>query len=102
MPLDNADFIPKEYQDLLRLARKLRGGDFSFTWDYTGCGSCAIELGKAMFGADSWANCFGLSNGEFRQVFINAGRMSDKRMQDVQPEDVADVIEQIVEAKVYA
>lgn len=102
MPLDNADFIPKEYQDLLHLARKLRDGDFDFPWNYASCGHCAIELGRKLLGIPAWQNDFGLSREEYQQIFIKAGRASDKHMWEVQPEDVAEVIEQVVEAKVYA
>jgi len=112
MPLDQQDYLSAGDQRLLKLAKALRDSDFppDFIWNYPSCGTCAFEVGRFIFGykhlgefALTCNELLGLNYQEGNAIFITAAHdFSNKCMAEIQPEDVAQVIERLVAARVNA
>jgi hypothetical protein len=70
-----------------------------FTWDYGYCDTCAIGLASRLWAISSieLGRAIGLDPLHSRAVFVKAGAVKNVGWQDITPEDVAGLLELVVD-----
>ncbi|CAM6001458.1 unnamed protein product [Sphagnum balticum] len=104
MPFDNTGKPVVTVQDVSALLRDRSRWPLGFVWNYGQCRYCALGLTTQYFGLGyeplHWgqmAKTLGISEYNASKAFIFARRhIGKKRLADVTPEDVADILDSLV------